>query len=76
MKISKKLEQAHSGPHAPPATFSFEFFVPKTSQGVQNLYDRMDRMYDLNPVFIDITWNAGGRSSSLTNEMVYTAQSA
>lgn len=76
MKISEKLHQAHSGStRPPPATFSFEFFVPKTSQGVQNLYDRMDRMYDLNPIFIDITWNAGGRSSSLTNEMVYTAQS-
>ncbi|KAL7665741.1 Methylenetetrahydrofolate reductase (NAD(P)H) [[Candida] zeylanoides] len=76
MRISEKLQQAHSCAHPPPATFSFEFFVPKTSQGVQNLYDRMDRMYDLNPIFIDITWNAGGRSSSLTNEMVYTAQSA
>lgn len=75
MKISLKLSQAHSVPTPPPATFLFEFFVPKTSQGVQNLYDRMDRMYDLNPIFIDITWNAGGRSSSLTNEMVYTAQS-
>lgn len=75
MRISEKLQQAHAGANPPPATFSFEFFVPKTSQGVQNLYDRMDRMYDLNPIFIDITWNAGGRSSSLTNEMVYTAQS-
>ncbi|CAR65890.1 DEHA2G01254p [Debaryomyces hansenii CBS767] len=75
MRISEKLSQAHSTSSPPPATFSFEFFVPKTSQGVQNLYDRMDRMYDLNPIFIDITWNAGGRSSSLTNEMVYTAQS-
>lgn len=75
MKISEKLQAAHSSPNPPPATFSFEFFVPKTSQGVQNLYDRMDRMYDLNPIFIDITWNAGGRSSSLTNEMVLTAQS-
>ncbi|OBA21855.1 methylenetetrahydrofolate reduct [Metschnikowia bicuspidata var. bicuspidata NRRL YB-4993] len=75
MKITEKLTQAHSGANPPPATFSFEFFVPKTSQGVQNLYDRMDRMYDLNPIFVDITWNAGGRSSSLTNEMVYTAQS-
>lgn len=74
MRISEKLKQAHSITNPPPATFSFEFFVPKTSQGVQNLYDRMDRMYDLNPVFIDITWNAGGRSSTLTNEMVYTAQ--
>lgn len=76
MKISEKLNQAYSSPNPPRATFSFEFFVPKTSQGVQNLYDRMDRMYDMNPIFIDITWNAGGRSSTLTNEMVYTAQSA
>lgn len=75
MKISEKLQQAHSVAAPPPATFSFEFFVPKTSQGVQNLYDRMDRMYELNPIFIDITWNAGGRSSTLTNDMVYTAQS-
>ncbi|KAG5421425.1 MET13 [Candida metapsilosis] len=76
MKITDKLNQAHVGiSNPPPATFSFEFFVPKTAQGVQNLYDRMDRMYDLNPIFIDITWNAGGRSSTLTNEMVYTAQS-
>lgn len=76
MKITEKLHQAYSGPTSPPATFSFEFFVPKTAQGVQNLYDRMDRMYDLNPIFIDITWGAGGRSSGLTNEMVYTAQLA
>lgn len=75
MKITQKLNQAHACHNPPPATFSFEFFVPKTSQGVQNLYDRMDRMYELNPIFIDITWNAGGRSSTLTNEMVYTAQS-
>lgn len=75
MKISEKLDSVHTSADAPRATFSFEFFVPKTSQGVQNLYDRMDRMYNLNPIFIDITWNAGGRSSTLTNEMVYTAQS-
>lgn len=75
MKITDKLNQAHGVAKPPKATFSFEFFVPKTPQGVQNLYDRMDRMYELNPIFIDITWNAGGRLSSLTNEMVYTAQS-
>lgn len=75
MKISQKLQQAHSpGPSKP--TYSFEFFVPKTSQGVQNLYDRMDRMYDLGPQFIDITWNAGGRASNLTVEMVSTAQAS
>src|SRR5947208_16212138 len=55
-------------------TFSFEFFPPKTAQGVQNLYDRMDRMHDLGPTFIDITWGAGGRHSQLTCEMVNAAQ--
>ncbi|ANB15677.1 methylenetetrahydrofolate reductase (NAD(P)H) MET13 [Sugiyamaella lignohabitans] len=73
MKISQKLQKAHSSSHRP--TYSFEFFVPKTSQGVQNLYDRMDRMYELGPQFIDITWNAGGRLSNLTCEMVSTSQS-
>jgi methylenetetrahydrofolate reductase (NADPH) len=56
-------------------TFSFEFFPPKTAQGVQNLYDRMDRMHSLGPSFIDITWGAGGRLAQLTCEMVDVAQS-
>ncbi|TAQ83236.1 hypothetical protein B7494_g8438 [Chlorociboria aeruginascens] len=47
-------------------SFSFEFFPPKTAQGVQNLYDRMDRMHGLGPSFIDITWGAGGRLAQLT----------
>jgi len=36
----------------------------------------MDRMHSLGPQFIDITWNAGGRLSNLTCEMVNVAQSA
>lgn len=55
--------------------FSFEFFPPKTAQGVQNLYDRMDRMHALGPAFIDITFGAGGHLSQLTFEMVHVAQS-
>lgn len=35
----------------------------------------MDRMYNLNPQFIDVTWNAGGRLSNLTTDIVQTAQS-
>ena len=55
-------------------SFSFEYFPPKTAQGVQNLYDRMDRMYNFGPKFIDITWGAGGRIAELTCEMVVQAQ--
>lgn len=67
---SKLLEQEASGRSG----ISFEFFPPKTAQGVQNLYDRMDRMHDLGPAFIDITWGAGGRRAELTVEMVRIAQ--
>ena len=72
MHISQKLSISYE--NAKP-TFSFEFFPPKTAQGVQNLYDRMDRMHDLGPTFIDITWGAGGQNSTLTCEMVNAAQS-
>ncbi|AMD19811.1 HCL340Cp [Eremothecium sinecaudum] len=72
MKIGQKLQEAGSRDN----TFSFEFFVPKTEQGIQNLYDRMDRMYQAKPEFIDITWNAGGRLSKQTTELVSTSQSA
>jgi methylenetetrahydrofolate reductase (NADPH) len=37
MHISKKLEEAKQ---AGKVSFSFEFFPPKTAQGIQNLYDR------------------------------------
>ncbi|KAJ9635829.1 methylenetetrahydrofolate reductase (NAD(P)H) met13 [Coniosporium apollinis] len=73
MHISEKLAEAQK---AGKPSYSFEFFPPKTAQGVQNLYDRMDRMHGFGPSFIDITWGAGGRHSQLTCEMVKTAQSA
>ncbi|KAK4983692.1 methylenetetrahydrofolate reductase (NAD(P)H) met13 [Elasticomyces elasticus] len=73
MHISAKLAEAQ---RLQRPSYSFEFFPPKTAQGVQNLYDRMDRMHGFGPSFIDITWGAGGRLATLTCEMVNTAQSA
>lgn len=72
MHISTKLRKAEE---AGKPTFSFEFFPPKTAQGVQNLYDRMDRMHSFGPAFVDVTWGAGGSLSGLTCEMVKVAQS-
>ncbi|PHH66799.1 hypothetical protein CDD81_5931 [Ophiocordyceps australis] len=72
MHIGSMVAEAGKG-HQP--SFSFEYFPPKTAQGVQNLYDRIDRMYNLGPKFIDITWGAGGRIAELTCEMVTQAQS-
>ncbi|KAG0226223.1 hypothetical protein BGW42_003817 [Actinomortierella wolfii] len=72
MKVIDKIRKAEEEGRP---YWSFEYFPPKTTAGVQNLYDRMERMYNLGPEFIDITWNAGGTSSDLTTELVATAQS-
>ena len=46
--------------------YSFEFFPPKTEGGVENLLERIERMSTLNPIWIDITWGAGGSTSEST----------
>ena len=61
VKIIDKINQSISAPF-----FSFEFFPPKTEAGVENLYLRMDRMTALQPIFVDITWGAGGCTRDLT----------
>lgn len=71
MHIKAMLDEAEATGQP---SFSFEYFPPKTAQGVQNLYERMDRMYNFGPKFIDITWGAGGRIAELTCEMVLQAQ--
>ncbi|KAG6832264.1 hypothetical protein H0H87_002160 [Tephrocybe sp. NHM501043] len=71
MKISQKIEQSLQEDKV---WWSFEYFPPRTAQGLQNLLDRIERMRALGPEFIDITWNAGGRTSDLTSEMVKTCQ--
>ena len=49
--------------------YSFEYFPPKTREGVENLYDRLDRMSQLEPLFMDLTWGAGGSTADLTLEI-------
>ncbi|KAG2075773.1 methylenetetrahydrofolate reduct [Suillus decipiens] len=71
MKISKRIEQSNKEGKI---WWSFEYFPPRTAQGLQNLLDRIKRMTALGPDFIDITWNAGGRTSDLTAHMVKTCQ--
>merc|ERR1711871_583049 len=46
--------------------FSFEYFPPKTPQGVEKLDARMSSMAERGPVWMDMTWGAGGRTSDLT----------
>ncbi|KAI8063579.1 methylenetetrahydrofolate reduct [Gongronella butleri] len=71
MKVVDKIRQAEEEGRV---YWSFEYFPPKTPQGIQNLYDRIGRMKEFNPEFVDVTWGAGGTTSKLTTEIVQTAQ--
>ncbi|KAJ2750087.1 methylenetetrahydrofolate reductase (NAD(P)H) met13 [Coemansia aciculifera] len=71
MKIVDKINKALEDDRC---FWSFEYFPPKTQQGVMNLYDRIERMCKLGPLFIDVTWRWGGRSSDLTLELCSNSQ--
>ncbi|KAJ7552662.1 hypothetical protein O6H91_06G063700 [Diphasiastrum complanatum] len=71
MKVIDKINDAWSKDRT---VFSFEFFPPKTEEGVENLYERMDRMVIHQPAFCDITWGAGGSTSELTLDIASKMQ--
>ncbi|KAJ1644399.1 methylenetetrahydrofolate reductase (NAD(P)H) met13 [Coemansia asiatica] len=71
MKIIDKINKALEDDRC---FWSFEYFPPKTQQGVMNLYDRIERMCNLGPLFIDVTWRWGGKSSDLTLELCSNSQ--
>ena len=55
----------------PTAFTSLEFYPPRTTEGVQNLRSRILRMKEnTSPVFMDVTWGAGGSTSETTMDLV------
>ena len=69
-KISDKIRrcEANGKPFV-----SFEYFPPRTAEGVQNLYDRIGRMATQNPLFVDFTWGALPLHSTLASSPGGTA---
>lgn len=59
---------------AKPGWFSFEYFPPKTEEGVANLTKRIARMKSLGPLFVDFTWGAGGSTSELSLRLTSEAK--
>lgn len=51
-------------------SFSFEFFPPKTDQGVAQLFETAAALRPLEPTFVSITWGAGGSTRARTVELV------
>ncbi|KAJ2451353.1 methylenetetrahydrofolate reductase 1 [Coemansia sp. RSA 2424] len=71
MRIVDRLQQAEESgtPY-----FSFEYFPPKTEQGLVNLYDRIERMGRTGPAFVAVTWGAGGATAQRTLELSEACQ--
>ncbi|KAI9828373.1 MAG: hypothetical protein M1832_002801 [Thelocarpon impressellum] len=55
--------------------FSLEFFPPKTAMGMSNLQIRLERMSSgLRPLFITVTWGAGGSTANKSLELAEMCQ--
>lgn len=57
------------------ASFSFEFFPPKTDEGTRHLWDAIRRLEPLRPTLVSVTYGAGGstrdRTISITQQIAH-----
>jgi len=53
---------------------SFEYFPPKTPEGVAKLHSVIEEMCKQKPLFVDFTWGAGGSSADLTLDLSKSSQ--
>lgn len=56
---------SHSNP-----TFSFEFFPPRTEKGADVLFQTIQRLQELKPSFVSVTYGAGGSTRERTHDLV------
>ncbi len=50
--------------------FSFEFFPPKTDDGVRQLFETVEALRPLAPAYVSVTYGAGGSTRQRTIELV------
>jgi methylenetetrahydrofolate reductase (NADPH) len=65
-KISEILRQG--------ATYSFEFFPPRTPAAVETLEQTLRDLEPLRPSFVSVTYGAGGTTRELTHDIVTRIQ--
>jgi methylenetetrahydrofolate reductase (NADPH) len=64
VRIDELLAQQHR------PVFSFEFFPPKTEDGLRNLFDAVGELRSLRPDYVSVTYGAGGSTANKTIEIV------
>jgi len=52
------------------ATFSFEFFPPKSDEGWETLFKSITELEPLRPSFVSVTYGAGGGTREQTHDLV------
>ena len=60
-RIDQIIQQAGDEP-----VFSFEFFPPKTDEGMTNLFNAVSELRELEPSFVSVTYGAGGSTRDRT----------
>lgn len=60
--------------HQEKLAFSFEFFPPKTAEGMEKLRDARKELAKFNPEFFSVTFGAGGSTRDRTMETVMEIQ--
>ena len=50
--------------------FSFEFFPPKTDEGVRALFETVEALRPLGPAYVSVTYGEGGSTRQRTMELV------
>lgn len=68
MKIVQHLKGADTA-------YSFEFFPPKSEEGVDRLFATIAELEPFGPAYVSITYGAGGSTRTLTRDLVRRVQS-
>jgi methylenetetrahydrofolate reductase (NADPH) len=63
-----RLDSVLDGRRQP--VFSFEFFPPKTDDGVRQLFETISHLRELEPTFVSVTYGAGGSVRTRTVDLV------
>jgi methylenetetrahydrofolate reductase (NADPH) len=68
MVVTMRLDTVLEG--RPQPVFSFEFFPPKTDDGVRQLFEAISHLRELEPTFVSVTYGAGGSVRTRTVDLV------
>ncbi|EFP89813.2 uncharacterized protein PGTG_15769 [Puccinia graminis f. sp. tritici CRL 75-36-700-3] len=72
--MAKKVVQLIESLKEDQVYFTFEYFPPKTIDGLSNLYARIQRMANLKPSCAHVTWGASGSTSDTSLEIAAMVQ--